>query len=48
MLLKADTEKVTLLVIMIGLVVVVGHAQSRFDLCRSRGQKTISCVLDFN
>jgi hypothetical protein len=47
-LFKMDTEKVTLLVILVGLVFLVGHAQSRFDVCRNTGQKNIGCVLNFN
>ena len=40
-----DAEKVTVLVILVGLVFLVGHAQSRFDICRNMGQKNIGCVL---
>jgi hypothetical protein len=45
MLLKIDGEKIALMVIVFGLVVLVGHAQSRFDFCRSVGQKNVRCVL---
>mgnify|MGYP006910490360 CR=1 FL=1 len=43
-----DAEKVTVLVILVGLVFLVGHAQSRFDICRNMGQKNIGCVLKFD
>jgi hypothetical protein len=44
MLLKIDSEKIMLFAVTLGLFFLVGHAQSRFDVCRSMGQKTISCV----
>ena len=34
------------LAFLIGVVLVVGHAQSRFDTCKQMGQKTIACALD--
>ncbi len=40
-------EKVLLVVILVGIVALVGHAQSRFDYCKSHGQKTIGCVFQF-
>jgi|GEM_PF-4461733 hypothetical protein len=42
-----QTEKVLTLLMVILLVGVVAHAQSRFDVCRQMRQKTISCVLSF-
>jgi len=42
-----DAEKTTLLVILVSLLFLVGHAQSRFDICRNMGQKNIGCVLSF-
>jgi hypothetical protein len=48
MLLKTDGDKIVLLAIVIGLVFFVGHAQSRFNLCRSMGEKNMSCVFGFN
>ncbi|MBW4465778.1 MAG: hypothetical protein KME07_10120 [Pegethrix bostrychoides GSE-TBD4-15B] len=47
MLLKIEADKIILLVILVGLVFLVGHAQSRFDICRRIGQKNIGCVLKF-
>jgi len=43
-----DAEKVTVLAILVGLVFLVGQAQSRFDICRNMGQKNIGCVLKFD
>jgi hypothetical protein len=40
-------EHIVFVVFTIGLVFVVGHAQSRFDICRRQGQKTIGCVMQF-
>jgi hypothetical protein len=48
MLLRIDGEKVLLMFFVVSLVFLVGHAQSRFDVCRSMGQKTLSCVFQFN
>lgn len=48
MLLRIDGEKVLLIVVAMSLVFLVGHAQSRFDACKSIGQKSLSCVLQFN
>lgn len=41
-------EKVLLIVILVGLIALAGHAQSRFDYCKRLGQKTIGCVLQFD
>jgi hypothetical protein len=35
------------IVVAAGLIFVVTHAQSRFDICRRQGQKNIACVLQF-
>lgn len=48
MLLKIGGDKIVLLAIVVGLVFLVGHAQSRFDLCRSMGEKNMGCVFGFN
>ena len=33
------------IVFVVSVVLVVGHAQSRFDTCKQMGQKTIACAL---
>ncbi|MBF2048093.1 hypothetical protein [Leptolyngbya sp. 7M] len=48
MLLRIDGEKVLLMVVVVSLVFLVGQAQARLDVCRSMGQKTLSCVLQLN
>lgn len=48
MLLRIDGEKVLLIAVVVGLVFLVGHAQSRFDLCRSMGEKNLSCIFQLN
>lgn len=48
MLLRIDGEKVFLMVVVVSLVFLVGHAQSRFDICKSMGQKNLSCVFELN
>lgn len=34
-------------IFLVGVVLVVGHAQSRFDTCKRLQQKTIACVFEF-
>jgi hypothetical protein len=48
MLLKIDGEKIALVGVVVGLIFLVGYAQSRFDVCKSMGHKTISCVFAFD
>jgi hypothetical protein len=43
-----STDKVFAFVLVAGLIFMVVHAQSRFDQCRSLGQKNIDCVLSFD
>jgi hypothetical protein len=43
-----STDKVFAVILIVGIVFMVGHAQSRFDKCRSMGQKNIDCVLSFD
>jgi hypothetical protein len=43
-----SADKVFAGVLVAGLIFMIVHAQSRFDLCRSRGQKNIDCVLSFD
>jgi hypothetical protein len=38
---------VFLIAFIAGVVLIVGHAQSRFDICKRQGQKTIECVFAF-
>jgi hypothetical protein len=39
---------VVFIVFLMGVVLVVGHAQSRFDICKQQRQKTIECVMQFD
>jgi hypothetical protein len=48
MLLRIDGEKIFLMAVVVGLVFLVGHAQSRFDVCKSMGEKNLSCVFELN
>jgi hypothetical protein len=43
-----SADKVFAVFLIAGLVFLVGHAQSRFDKCRSIGEKNIDCVLSFD
>lgn len=45
-LMKGST--IFLLVFLVGAVFLVGHAQSRFDVCKQQRQKTIQCVFQFD
>jgi hypothetical protein len=38
---------VFLIAFVAGVVLLVGHAQSRFDTCKQQRQKTIECVFEF-
>lgn len=48
MLLKIDSGKILMLAVAVGLVFLVGQAQARIDVCKSLGEKNLSCVLQLN
>jgi hypothetical protein len=48
MLLRIDGEKVVVLGVMLGLLVLAGQAQARLNNCQDMGERPLRCLLNSN
>lgn len=46
MLLRIDSEKIVLLLVMLGLMGLVGQAHARLNDCQNIGQRSLDCLLN--